>query len=144
MDEREGKTQEILDLLAPMKERARREDLMFQHTGMHSELRLTADELDKANAEGRLIWTPVNWELQPKRKPKKLGPWKLLPKTKYLGFHESIGHGESERFGKFHISFSLMGDNISIHLEERKEIWVARARDLATLFLKELDKEEEA
>ena len=56
----------ILQSLVPMKLRARRKDLMFQHTGMHGEVRLTPEELDQHNAEGRYIWGPPNWELEPK------------------------------------------------------------------------------
>ena len=56
----------ILQSLVTMKLRARRKDLMFQHTGMHGEVRLTPEELDQHNAEGRYIWGPPNWTLEPK------------------------------------------------------------------------------
>lgn len=56
--------QEILDMLAPMKERARRYHLVFQKVGMHDEVRLTPDQLDAKNAEGMFLWGPVNWRLE--------------------------------------------------------------------------------
>ena len=57
---------DILKSLIPMKLRARREDLVFQHIGMHKEVRLTPEELDQYNAEGKYIWGPPNWRLEPK------------------------------------------------------------------------------
>ena len=59
-----SKTQIILQALEPMKAEAREKGLVFQHTGMHKEIRLTVGELEEANANGKFIWGPVNWRLE--------------------------------------------------------------------------------
>ena len=59
-------TRKILDELAPLKARARAENLMIQKVGMHRECRFTADQLDAHNEHGSFIWSAVNWVLEPK------------------------------------------------------------------------------
>ena len=54
--------QEILDSLRPLFERARKDGLWF-HCGYQA-LWFSPDELEKANAEGRFIWGPINWTLR--------------------------------------------------------------------------------
>lgn len=62
----------ILAQLEPMKRRARAEGLVFETTSfIHSGLRLTVDELERANQDGRFIWGPVNWRLVKDRRKQK-------------------------------------------------------------------------
>jgi hypothetical protein len=59
--------QAILDGLKPLFKKARKEKLLFQ-SNYDRDIIFTPDELKKAQAEGRFVWGPVNWELiEPER-----------------------------------------------------------------------------
>lgn len=49
--------------LAPLFERAHREALWFQHTGMHDEIFMSPYELEKEMRAGNYRWGATNWEL---------------------------------------------------------------------------------
>lgn len=49
--------------LVPLFERAHREGLWFQHTGMHDEVYFSPYELEQQMREGHFRWSAINWEL---------------------------------------------------------------------------------
>lgn len=66
MNELSARAARIRASLTPMIEKAKREGLMFQHSGrIYGDVRFTPDKLELENAAGRFIWEPVNWRLEP-------------------------------------------------------------------------------
>ena len=54
----------IYESLNSMKEEAMEKRLMFQHTGLHKEVRMSPYQLDLKNTNGKFLWGPPNWRLE--------------------------------------------------------------------------------
>jgi MoxR-like ATPase len=61
MEKYMSEKQRILEGLKPLFEKARKEKLLFR--SYYQSLIFIPDELEKAQAEGRFVWGPSNWEL---------------------------------------------------------------------------------